>query len=195
LNPGNEAEMVRDIIGFGIIALVYLCFLILIFTPTIYAGWLYLVARKLTTKRKGVTKLLLYTFCINVIIAYFVAHLAFDYFLGAKSVERENSITLTMQNAVTSQNEYFAKYGRYYAVGPVRGPYKNEYGLNVEKDVILYVIPKWDKDLQRESFQAYAIYFWNTGVVEGGSDGKLRNLPPDSAESLRLRSKLLNSVK
>ena len=50
--------MLRDIIGFGIIALVYLCFLILIFTPTIYAAWLYLVARKLTTKRKGVTKLL-----------------------------------------------------------------------------------------------------------------------------------------
>ena len=73
--------MLRDIIGFGVIGLVYLCFLILIFTPTIYAAWLYLVAKKLTTKRKGVTKLLLYTFCLNAIIAYFVASLAFDYFL------------------------------------------------------------------------------------------------------------------
>ena len=114
--------MLRDVIGFGIIALVYLCFLILIFTPTIYAAWLYLVARKLTTKRKGVTKLLLLTFCLNAIMAYFVAHLAFDYFLGAKSAERENSVTLTTQNAVASQNKYFAKYGRYYAVGPVAGP-------------------------------------------------------------------------
>ena len=187
--------MLRDIIAFGIIALVYLCFLILIFTPTIYAAWLYLVARKLTTKRKGVTKLLLYTFCINAIIAYFVAHLAFDYVVGAKSAEKENSVTLTVQNAVASQNKYFAKHGRYYAVGPVRGPYKNEYGLNVEKDVILYITPKWNKDSQRESFQAYATYFWDRGVVEGGSGGKLKKLPPDSAESLRIRSKLLNSVR
>ena len=187
--------MLRDVIGFGIIALVYLCFLILIFTPTIYAAWLYLVARKLTTKRKGVTKLLLYTFCLNAIIAYFVAHLAFDYFLGAKSAERENSVTLTMQNTVASQNRYFAKYGRYYAVGPVRGPYKDEYGLGVEKDVILYVTPKWDKNSQRESFQAYAIYFWGNAVVESSDDGKLKKLSPDSQESARIRSKLLNSVK
>jgi hypothetical protein len=187
--------MLRDIIGFGIIALVYLCFLIVIFTPTIYAAWLYLVARKLTTKRKGVTKLLLYTLCLNAIIAYFVAHLAFDYFLGAKTAQKENSVTLTMQNAVGSQNKYFAKYGRYYAVGPVRGPYKDEFGLDVEKDVILYVTPKWNKDSQRESFQAYAIYFWSNDVVEGGDDGKLKNLPPDSEESVRMRFKLLNSVR
>jgi len=172
-----------------------LCFLILIFTPTIYAAWLYLVARKLTTKRKGVTKLLLYTFCVNAIIAYFVTHLAFDYFLGAKSAERENSVTLTMQNAVASQKRYFAEHGRYYAVGPVRGPYNDEYGLHVKKDVILYVTPKWDKDSQRENFQAYAIYFWNRGVVEGSSDGKLKELSPDSEESVRIRSKLLNSVR
>ena len=187
--------MLHDIVGFGIIALVYLCFLILIFTQTIYAAWLYLVARKLTTKRKGVTKLLLYTFCLNAIIAYFVAQLAFDYFLGAKSAETENSVTLTMQNAVASQNKYFAKYGRYYAVGPVRGPHKDEYGLNVAKDVILYVTPKWDKNSRRESFQAYAIYFWSKDVVEGSDDGKFKKLPPDSEESLRIRSKLLNSVR
>ena len=187
--------MLRDIIGFGLIGLVYLCFLILIFTPTIYAAWLYLVAKKLTTKRKGVTKLLLYTFCLNAIIAYFVASLAFDYFLGAKSAERENSVTLTMQNAVDSQNKYFAKYGRYYAVGPVRGPYKDDYGLDVEKDVILYITPKWDKDSQQESFQAYAIYFWSKEVVEGSHDGKLKKLPQDSEESVRMRFKLLNSVR
>jgi hypothetical protein len=187
--------MLRDIIGLGVVALVYLCFLILVFAPTIYAAWFYLVARKLSTRRKGVTKLLLYTFCLNAIIAYFAAQLAFDYFLGAKSAETGNSVNLTMQNAVASQNRYFAKYGRYYAVGPVRGPYKNEYGLDVEKDVILYVTPKWDKDSQRESFQAYAVYFWSNGVVEGGGDGKLKKLSPDSEESVRIRSKLLNSVK
>jgi hypothetical protein len=187
--------MLRDIIGFGIIALVYLCFLILMFAPTIYAAWLYLVARKLTTKRKGVTKLLLYTFCLNAIIAFFVAHLAFDYFLAAKSTERENSITLTLQNAVASQNKYFAKHGRYYAVGPVRGPYKDEYGLDVEKDVILYVTPKWDKNSHRESFQAYAIYFWSKDVVESSDDGKVKKLPTDSEESVRMRFKLLNSVR
>ncbi len=187
--------MLRDVIGFGIIALVYLCLLILIFAPTIYAAWLYLVARKLTTKRKGVTKLLLYTFCLNAIIAYFLAHLAFDYFLGAKTAEKENSVNLSMQTAVASQNKYLAMYGRYYAVGPVRGPYKDEYGLNVEKDVVLYITPNWDKDRRRESFQAYAIYFWSKSVVEAGDDGKLKKLPPDSEESVRMRFKLLNSVK
>lgn len=187
--------MLRDIVGFVIIALVYLCFLILIFTPTIYAAWLHLVTRKLSQKREGATKLLLYTFCLNAIIAYFVAHLAFGYFLGAKSEEWENSVTLTMQNAVASQNKHFAKYGRYYAVGPVRGPYKDEYGLDVEKDVILYVTPEWRKDSQQENFQAYATYFWNGEIVEGASDGKLKKLWPDSEKSLRLRSKLLNSVK
>jgi hypothetical protein len=187
--------MLRDIIGFSVIALVYLCFLILIFAPTIYAAWLYLVARKLTTKRKGVTKLLLYTFCLNAIIAYFLVTLAFDYFLGAKSAEGENSVTLTVKNAVESQNNYFAKHGRYYDVGPVRGPYRDEYGLNVEKDVILYVAPKWDNDSKRESFQAYVFYIWGKAVVESGDDGKLKKLPPDSEESARIRSKLLNSVK
>ena len=100
-----------------------------------------------------------------------------------------------MQNAVASQNKYFAKYGRYYAVGPVRGPYKDDYGLDVEKDVILYITPKWDKDSQQESFQAYAIYFWSKEVVEGSYDGKLKKLPQDSEESVRMRFKLLNSVR
>ena len=187
--------MLRDIIGFGVIALVYLCFLIVVFAPTIYAAWLHLVTRRLSRKRKGAAKLLLYTFCLNAILAYFVAHLASGYFLGAKAAERENSVTLTMQNAMESQGKHFAKYGRYYAVGTVRGPHQDEHGANVEKDVVLSVTPTWDKESQKESYQAYAVHVWAMPVVESSDDGKLRKLPPDSEESSRIRSKLLNSVK
>ena len=77
--------MLHHIIGFGIIALVYLCFVIVIFAPTIYAAWLYLVTRKISVKRKSITKLLVYVFAINLIIAYFLVHFAFDYFLRTKN--------------------------------------------------------------------------------------------------------------
>ncbi len=187
--------MLNQTIGYVIIALVYLCFIIVIFAPTIYAVWLYLVTRKLSFKRKNVSKLLLYVFAINLIVAYFLTHFAFDYFLGTKTAERENSVTSTIQNAAASQQKYFAKYGRYYPVGPVRGPYKDEYGLNVDKDVVLYVDPGWDKDSQRDSFRAYAIHTWGDTTLEIGNDGKLRRLSPDSEEFIRIRSKLLNSVK
>ncbi|HTY24169.1 MAG TPA: hypothetical protein VMC85_13635 [Desulfomonilaceae bacterium] len=187
--------MVRDIVGLGIVALVYLCFIIVIFAPTIYAAWLYLVTRKFTTKRKGMARLLLYTFVINAIIAYFLAHLAFNYFLGTKTEERESSVTATMQSAVASQKNFFASHGRYYNVGPVRGPYQNEYGLNVEKDVILFITPTWDKQLQRDNFQAYAVHVWGKTPLESTNDGKLKKLPADSEESIQIRSKLLNSVK
>ncbi len=187
--------MLHHIIGFGIIALVYLCFVIVIFAPTIYAAWLYLVTRKISVKRKSITKLLVYVFAINLIIAYFLVHFAFDYFLRTKNAERENSVTFTITNAVASQQKYFARYGRYYPVGPVRGPYKDEYGLNVEKDVVLYVAPNWDKDSQRESLHAYAIHTWGDTTLEIRDDGKLKKLSPDSEEFVSIRSRLLNSTK
>jgi hypothetical protein len=187
--------MLHPIIGYIIIALFYLCFIIVIFAPTIYAAWLYLVTRKLRLKRKGITKLLVYVFAINLIIAYFLAHFAFDYFLGAKTAERDNSVTFAIQNAAASQKKYFTTYGRYYQVGPVRGPYKDEYGLNVDKDVVLYVTPTWDKDSQSESFHAYAIHTWGNTTLEMSDDGKVKRLSPDSEEFTRIRSKLLNSIK
>jgi hypothetical protein len=187
--------MLHHIISYGIIALVYLCFIIVIFAPTIYAAWLYLVTRKLSLKRKNITKLFVYVFAINLIVAYFLAHFAFDYFVGKKTAERENSLTLTIQNAAASQHKYFTMYGQYYTVGPVRGPYKDEYGLNVEKDVVLYVAPSWNKDSQRDSFHAYAIHTWGGTTLEISDDGKLKKLSPDSEEFVRIRSKLLNSTK
>ncbi len=187
--------MLSNIIGFTIVALVYLCLIVLVFTPTIYAGWMYLAGRKLTTKRKGITKLFLYVFLINLVVAYFLFHLGFDYFLSAKSSQREALLASTIQKAITSQQNYFSQKGRYYAVGPVRGPYKDEYGLQVEKDVILYVNPMWDKDLGRESFQAYAIHTWGNEPVEAVINGQMKKFPPDSEEFVRIRSKLLNSAK
>ena len=187
--------MLHHIIGYGIIALIYLCFIIVIFAPTIYAAWLYFVARKLRVKRKSVTKLLAYVFAINLIIAYFLVHFAFDYFVGKKSAERESSVTFTITNAAASQQKYFAKYGRYYPVGPVRGPYKDEYGLDVQRDVLLYVAPNWDKDSQRESFHAYTIHSWGDTTLEISNGGKLKKLSPDSEEFVSIRSKLLNSTK
>ena len=45
--------MVQDIIGVLVIVLVYVCVFIVVFSPTLYAFWIYLVSRKVKMKRKG----------------------------------------------------------------------------------------------------------------------------------------------
>lgn len=190
--------MVGDILGVALIGLFYACCFVLIFAPTIYAGWFYLVSRKLAIRRQNlarVVRVFLYILCVNVIVAYFGILLIFDYFLGVKAVENQASVRITMQNALTTEEKFFAAHGRYYAVGPVRGPYRDEHGLNVEKDVILLVTPLWDEKSQKERFDAYAFHVWGKEILTNSGDGKVRELLPDSEESERIRGKLLRSVK
>jgi hypothetical protein len=187
--------MATHILGIVIIGLVYFCLFILAFSPTLYTGWIYLVSRKVSAKKKGPLKILLSTFCVNLIVVYFIVHLLFDYFLVAKVAEMESLVQSTMQNAIASQQKYFAAHGRYYPVGPVRGPYQDEHGLNVEKDVILEVEPKWDKSGHRETFNAYAVHRWGRHLLFSTKDGKVEQASPGSELETRMRSKLIQSVK
>lgn len=100
-----------------------------------------------------------------------------------------------MRNAIVSQQRFFAAHGRYYSVGPVRGPYHDKAGLTVEKDVILEVIPQWDKAGEQETFQAYALDVWGKSLLLNTKDGKVEKAPADSELSATVKSKLLNSVK
>ena len=190
--------MILDIVGIALIGLFYLCCLVVLLAPTIYAGWFYVVSRKLAIRPQNlarVFRVFLYTLCINVIVAYFGIHLALDYFLGAKTAESRASVMATLTNAMASQEKFFASHGRHYAVGPVRGPYQDEHGLRVEKDVILEITPLWDQKSQREKFNAYAVHVWGRDLFANAGDGKIREMPSDSEESARIRSKLLRSVK
>jgi hypothetical protein len=76
--------MLREIIGTSIIALVYLCLLVIIFAQTLYALWFYIIGRRISAKSRGLLRIALTTFCINAVIAYFLFRLAFDYFLSTK---------------------------------------------------------------------------------------------------------------
>jgi hypothetical protein len=185
----------RDIVGILIIALIYLCLLVVIFSPTIYAAWFYLMGRKVQIKSKSLLRIVVMTGCANAIVAYFLMHFAFDYFLASKVAEKEALAIQTMNNAIVSQQRFFATHGRYYSVGPVRGPYQNDLGLTVEKDVILQMTPQWDKAKEQQTFQAYALHVWGKSLLLNTTEGKVKKVPADSEVSAMVRSKLLNSVK
>jgi hypothetical protein len=169
--------------------------LIVVFAPTIYAVWFYFMGRKVQIKSRGLLRIAILTGCANIIVAYFLIHLAFDYFLASKVAEQEALTRQTMQNAIVSQQRFFAAHGRYYPVGPVRGPYQNDLGLTVDKDVILEVVPHWDKAKAQETFQAHALHVWGKGLLLNAKEGKVEKAPSDSEVSAMVRSKLLNSVK
>ena len=151
--------MSRDVIGILIIALVYLCLLVVVFSPTIYAAWFYFMGRKVQIKSKSLLRIVVLTGCANAIVAYFLIHFAFDHILASKVAEKEALAMQTMNNAIVSQQRFFATHGRYRCRTGTRGPYQNDLGLTVEKDVILQMVPQWDKVKAQETFQAYACTF------------------------------------
>jgi hypothetical protein len=187
--------MVQEIMGTVLVLMVYLCCVVVIFSPTLYTAWLYIVGRRVSLKGRGLLRLAIMTFAINLVVAYVLVKMAFDFFLPAKIAEWQSLTRTSIRNAVVSQERFFKSNGRFYAVGPVRGPYKDDKGLSVEKDVILEVIPRWDSKAERETFQAYAVHMLDKGLLRATPDGKVEQPPPDSEESVRVKSKLLNSVK
>jgi hypothetical protein len=188
--------MVKEIVSVSLIVLVYLCLLIVMFAPTLYALWLYILGKKVKVNSRGLLRTTLTTFLVNAIVVYFVAHLAFGYLLPRQVAEKDALAAKAVENAVDSQKRYFAAHGRYYAVGPVRGPYRDEQGLVIDKDVILQVVPGWEKTGGgHETFEAYAVHVWGRGVALAKGDGSVLNAPPDAEESVRMRAKLLNSVR
>lgn len=73
--------MLREFITTSIIALVYVCLIVIVFAPTIYAVWFYIIGRRISAKSQGLLRIAVYTFCINAVVAYFLFRLAFDYLL------------------------------------------------------------------------------------------------------------------
>jgi len=187
--------MLREVLFTSVIVLVYACFFIIVFAPSIYAFWFYIVARKISKRSRGLLRVAIITLSLNAVIAYFLCHLAFNYFVPARLADNDAMLEKTVRDALVIQERFFAAHGRYYALGPVRGPYQDENGLYVDKDVVLEVVPVWDRIRGRETFLASAVHVWGNGLVMIRGDGKVVRGEPGSDDSSRLRRKLLNSVK
>jgi hypothetical protein len=188
--------MLATIVGTTIIALVYICLAIIVFSPTIFAGWFFVVSRRLSREKAGVPKLLLATFTINVIVVFLLGRVAFDHFVIKSVYENDAQVEITMRNAVQSQVEFHARHGRYYAVGPVRGPFRNEHGLEVPKDVILQMRPRWEDVTSRDdSFEACAVHVLGRDAYFNGKDGEIHKAPDASERARAIRSKLVRSVR
>ncbi len=185
--------MIVDYIGLAVIFIVYLCLFIIVFSPTLYAVWFYFISRQVSLKRKGLLRIALTTCCINLIVAYFLFHLAFDYFLVSKVAEKDAVAQETIVSAVASEKRFFADRGRYYPVGPVRGPYKNDRGLKVPKDVILEIVPKRNKSTGKETFDAYAVHIWGSSLLMSSHDGKVERAPKDSQQYSHINERLLKN--
>lgn len=184
----------RQILGTAIVAIVYLCMIIIVFAPTIYMGWVYWISRKFAGKTRDAFRLVLVTFLVNAMIAYLLVHFAFNYFLKAKMAEWDALARVTVENAVASQRNYFKIHGSYYPVGPIRGPYRDEHGLTVAKDVILEVVPRWDKQQGGESVEIYAVHVFANELFLSSKDGKIERAR-DSPEMVKLKQRLFNSVR
>ena len=186
--------MTQTIAANLIIGLCYLCLAVVLFAPSIYVGWFYIIGRRVPGRSERLLRTLLLTFAVNLMFVYVATHVAFDYFLAAKDAEN-NAIALeAVRNAMESQKTHYKKHGRYYAVGPVRGPYRDEYGLRVKENVVLRVEPTWDNKRKTDTYQADAVHVWGTEVHTRRADGSLAHMPQDSPEASRLRAKLIRSV-
>jgi hypothetical protein len=127
-------------------------------------------------------------------VAYALFHLGVNYVLTHKVAEKDAAAMDAIRAAEVSQKKFFDSHGRYYAVGPVRGPYKDEHGLSVKKDVVLQVIPVYDKEVGREAYRAYAVHVWGRTVAHRDKKGRVDQAPPDSKDLARMREKLIRSV-
>jgi hypothetical protein len=183
------------ILGAVIIGTVYLCLLVILFAPTLYASSLYVMTRRVGGDTKRVGRTTLTTFVINAILAFFLAHLAIDYFLITRVDANDAGAVDVLERAAACQKRFFASHGRYYSVGPVKGPYQDEHGLRVGEDVILMVEPGWDSVRAVETFHAFALHRLGTRPARCNGAGKVEQPAQDSAEAQTIRSKLLGSVK
>jgi hypothetical protein len=187
--------MVKQLVTTSIIVIIYLCIFILLFSPSLYAGWLYLMSRYTKVRQRGMLRVAITTLALNLIVALLLFHLTFNYFLTYKTAEKDAEAVQAVEKAIVTQENFYSSYGRYYSVGPVRGPYQDDHGLTVEKDVILQVEPYWDAVSAKETYEAYALHVLGKELVMKNDEGKVEKAPPDSQQSAAIRSKLLNSVK
>jgi len=187
--------MLADIVWIAIILLVYFCIAIVVFTPSLYVIWFYLISRQVSVKSRGLLKTAWMTLAINLVLAYFLFHLGSEYVLTHKIDESDALAETTLRNAIKSQENFRAVHGKYYSVGPIRGPYRDENGLTVEEDVILEVVPVWDKKMGKQAFDAHAVHVWGQSVLANTRDGNIERTRTESEPSAQLKAKLLRSVR
>lgn len=186
--------MLQTAVTFSILAVCYLCLAIIVFAPTLYAAWFYYLSRSDTRRKKRLLRTALTTLVINAVFAYLLGMLAFNYLVPPMLARNDASAMETVRSAIESQNRHYGARGRYYAVGPVKGPYQDEFGLSVPKDVILQVIPIWDREAEKETFEAHAVNIFGSKVLWRRTDGRIAHLSAESDDASRLKAKLLRSV-
>jgi hypothetical protein len=187
--------MLQTVVAGMIIVLCYVCIGIIVFAPTIYAVWFYVVSRKVSTYRGKLLKTAMSTFAVNAVAAYLLFYLAIDLFLVPNLAAKDEAARRTVEQAIQLQEKHFAAHGKYNPVGPVRGPYEDDSGLIVPKDVIIEIAPAWDKHAGRDTFRAHAVHVWGEKAVLRRGDGAVVEAPAGSTEAEAIRGKLIRSVK
>jgi hypothetical protein len=185
--------MVGELFGMAIIVIVYICLFIILFSPTLYAVWFYFVSKRVSIKSKRLMTTALMTFCINSIGVYFLVHLAFDYFLVSKVEEKDALAVVAVRSAMASQDRCYLRAGRYYAVGPVRGPYEDNEGLSVDKDVVIEVVPTIDRETGKSAYEVFGAHVWGKSLIVNSRDGTVKRVPPDSEIFREVRPRLLRA--
>lgn len=187
--------MLQEIAGILILVAVYACLGVIIFAPSLFAGWLYLIGRKLPKSGSRVFRIFLMTVALNLIIAAGLYRVVSDYLLPIANAGNDASAMESLRSAVVSQEKRKAARGAYQAVGPVRGPFADNFGLVVNKDVVLMAEPVWDSKKQRQTFVVVALHVWGDSVAMREGDGSIGFKPGESPETESLRGKLLRSVR
>jgi hypothetical protein len=188
----------EKIITTVIVGIFYICLTVVLFAPSLYAGWFYYLSRKLAKKkpRKKMLQSVMTTFLINLALVYALYSLMFNYILPSQIQAKNRMAKNAIQSVEESQEEFYSKHGRYYMLGPVRGPYTDPHGLEVGENVIIQAAPKWTEDSPpEETFEAYAIHVWGNTAFVRKPDGTIKKLNGDSPAVEGLRSKLIRSVK
>jgi hypothetical protein len=186
--------MMQEIAGIIILTTVYVCLAVIVFAPSLFAGWLYLISRKLPKTGTRFFRTFLTTLAVNLIVAVVLFRVAADYLLPVAVAGNDASAMESLATAVASQERRKAALGAYEAIGPVRGPYADDFGLVINKDVVLMVEPVWDGKHGRNTFLVFALHVWGSAVAVRDQDGTIGFKPGDSRDAEMLRGKLLRSV-
>ena len=187
--------MAQDIVGITLIVIVYICLGIIILAPTIYLAWFYVVSRKIRGVGKVSIRSLILTFIANAIIGYFIFFLIHSWLYVPAVTSNDTIAREMMGRTIAAQKAFYKTHGRYYEVGPARGPFSEPNGLKIEKNVIVEVIRKWDKSRKKESFRAYGMHIWGDKLFTADTQGISEESHADSTQAASIRSKLIESTR
>jgi hypothetical protein len=185
----------KYLIGFAVLTIVYLCLIIIAFAPTLYMVWIFILDRKIKLNQPRIRRHLIVTGCVNLALVVGIYSLAMYYVLPSKVAELDTTVQCALKSALAAENAYFQLHGKYYAFGPVRGPYTDAHGVTVDENVIIQVEPHWESNTGHPTFEAHALNVWGQNVFGARPSGKEPEVIADPELRAGIRSKLINSVK